>query len=72
MLLNRSEWVQVYINPQGPGRAVDGAAAVCAHESQEQAASSGMRRLAPGRPTGTAQGSAEQAAPAGVSVVRVV
>ncbi|CAK0782785.1 hypothetical protein CVIRNUC_005980 [Coccomyxa viridis] len=59
-----------YRNPQGPGNAVEGAAAVYAHESQEAGAMPAMVMPAA---VGTSQSTAEQAGPdLGMPAVRVV
>ena len=62
--------LQAYTNPQGPGNAVEGAAAVYAHESHERQANAGMGRLAPGQALGTSQAPNEQSNQAGISAVR--
>ena len=62
--------LQAYRNPQGPGNAVEGAAAVYAHESQEAGAMPAMVMPAA---VGTPQSTAEQAGPdLGMPAVRVV
>ena len=62
--------LQAYRNPQGPGNAVEGAAAVYAHESQEAGAMPAMVMPAA---VGTSQSTAEQAGPdLGMPAVRVV
>ena len=62
--------LQAYTNPQGPGNAVEGAAAVYAHESHERQANAGIGRLAPGQALGTSQTPTEQSNQAGISAVR--
>jgi len=62
--------LQAYTNPQGPGNAVEGAAAVYAHESHERQANAGIGRLAPGQALGTSQASTDQSNQAGISAVR--
>ena len=62
--------LQAYTNPQGPGHAVEGAAAVYAHESHERQANACIGRLAPGQALGTLQEPTEQSNQAGISAVR--
>ena len=62
---------QAHANPQGPANAVEGAAAVFAHEAHECQLSAGVSRRVQDQALGTSQASAEQPNQAGVSTVRV-
>ena len=63
--------VQILLQAHGPGNAVEGAAAVFAHEAHECQLSAGVSRRVPDQALGTSQASAEQPNQAGISTVRV-